>query len=308
MQKLIENLYDKYHKLSNGHLASYIPELAKVNPDYFAITIATTDGKIYTVGDSTTKFSLQSSSKPFTYGYALETYGRDFIRTKVGVEPTGKAFNSIVELEKKTHRPYNPMINSGAITITSLVPGKNEQERFSKILGLFNNLSGSTLNFDQQIYESESKTAHRNKSIAHLLRHFNIIDEKIDESLELYFKQCSIMATSVDLAWIGATIANSGVNPLTKTRAISDEYISDIVSLMFTCGMYDSSGEWAYSVGIPAKSGVSGCIVGVIPGVMGISVYSPLIDMKGHSVRGVQVIKDLSKELGLSIFETRNKL
>jgi glutaminase len=303
LKPVITELHRKFQKLGDGKLASYIPELANANPEHFAIVAIGVDGSMTSVGHSDVLFSLQSTSKPFTYGMALESYERDFILTKVGVEPTGEAFNSIVELEKNTHRPYNPMINSGAIAISSLIKGDGLEERLANTLRHFEKYVGHPLQIDENVFQSEKRTAHRNRSIAHLLRHFGIIDERIEESLDLYFQQCSILVSTTDLAMMAATLANNGFNPKTKERALREEFVSDILSLMFTCGMYDSSGEWAYKVGIPAKSGVSGGIFGVIPGKMGIAVYSPLIDDKGHSVRGVRVFEEMSKSLGLSIFK-----
>ena len=306
IQSLIEELHSKYQSHTEGSPASYIPELAKATPNHFAIVITTISGEIYKIGDTENTFSLQSTSKPFTYGMVLENFGREFVLSKVGVEPTGEAFNSIVELEKQTHRPYNPMINSGAIAVSSLIKGNNFEDRFKKVMSLFETYVGHSLSIDEHVFESEKKTAHRNRSIAHLLRHFDVIDDKIEESLDLYFKQCSILASTRDLSMMAATLANNGIHPVTKKVAVQEKYVGDMLSLMFTCGMYDSSGEWAYSVGIPAKSGVSGGIFGVIPGKMGIAVFSPPIDDKGHSVRGVEVFKDLSHKLNLSIFRVGN--
>lgn len=300
---LLEELYHKYLPCMEGKLADYIPELAKVDPRKFAISITTLNGETFKVGDVDFKFSLQSVSKPFTYGLVLEEYHRDFVLSKVGVEPTGEAFNSIIELEKQTHRPYNPMINSGAIAITSFINGATEQERLARILKLFENYFGHPVEIDHDVFLSEKITAHRNRAIAHLLRHFNIIETDIDESLDLYFKQCSILSDCTDLSMMGAALANRGINPKTNKIALKSEFVPDLLSLMFTCGMYDSSGEWAYSVGIPAKSGVSGAILGVIPGKMGIGVYSPLIDERGHSIRGMKVFKELSEKLSLNIFK-----
>jgi glutaminase len=302
LQRIIDDLYLKYKDLSGGQPASYIPELAKANSNYFGIAITTTKGEIFVAGDSQVPFTLQSASKPFTYGLVLDDLGRDFILSKVGVEPTGEAFNSIVELEKHTHRPYNPMINSGAIVVSSLIRAPGFNERVTRIKSLFENYTGSTVTIDEAIFESEKMTAHRNRSIAHLLRHFDVIDDDIDCSLDLYFKQCSMMVDTKDLSMMAATLANRGCHPLNNKRVVQAQHVGDILSLMFTCGMYDSSGEWAYSVGIPAKSGVSGAIFGVIPGKMGIAVYSPPIDEKGHSVRGKSVFQSLSNELNLSIF------
>lgn len=303
IQSILEELHQIYKDCPDGQAASYIPELSKADPNNFGIVVVTTKGEIFSVGQTKIKFSLQSTSKPLTYGMVLEDYGREFVLTKVGVEPTGEAFNSIVELEKQTHRPYNPMINSGAIAVTSLIKAQSFPDRVERVLGLFENYTGHKLSIDESVFKSEKNTAHRNRSIAHLLRHFDVIDDDIDESLDLYFKQCSILIDNVDLGMIAATLANNGVQPLTHKTVLRSEYTSDLLSLMFTCGMYDSSGEWAYSVGIPAKSGVSGGIFGVVPGKMGIAVYSPPIDEKGHSVRGLKVFRDLSQILGLSIFK-----
>lgn len=302
MQKLIEKLYDKFKTINDGHPATYIPELAKANPDDFAIVVTTVTGEQFCVGDSDKNFTLQSTSKPFIYGMALNEYGREIVLSKVGVEPTGEAFNSIVELEKRTHRPYNPMINSGAIATSSLIKGDNFSKRLTSMLAMFEDYAGHSLQISDEVFESEKLTAHRNRSIAHLMRHFDVIDERIDETLDLYFKQCSILVSTKDLSMMAATLANSGLNPRTRKQALPARYVGDVLSLMFTCGMYDSSGEWAYSVGIPAKSGVSGAIFGVIPGEFGIAVYSPPIDVKGHSVRGLNVFKELSHECNLSIF------
>ena len=271
------------------------------------MAIVTKDGESFQIGDCHKNFTLQSTSKPFVYGLALETLGRNFILTKVGVEPTGDAFNSIIELEEHTHRPYNPMINSGAIAISSLIKASSYLERENKILNHFESYVGHSLSINQVVFESEKKTGYRNRAIANLLRHFNIIEGdqlEIEQSLDLYFKQCSIMVNTVDLALMAATLSNNGIQPLTKNKIINPETSSDMLSLMFSCGMYDTAGEWAYTVGLPAKSGVSGGLIAVVPGVMGIAVYSPLIDHHGHSIRAVNVLKELSKIYSLSIFSS----
>nr|BDT29020.1 glutaminase A [Bacteriovorax sp. HI3] len=304
MNVFLEDLIKKYSPDKKGATASYIPELAKVNPDYFGIAVVTVDGEVYSAGDVAQNFTLQSASKPFVYGMALEEHGREFIRGRVGVEPSGEAFNSIVELEKNTHRPYNPMINSGAIAISSYIQDKDQTKRLERVLNLFGDYVGHPVSVDEAVFLSEKKTAHRNRSIAHLLRHFDVIGDDIEESLDLYFKQCSVLINTVDLATMAATLANNGVQPKDQKQVIKEEYVSDILSLMFTCGMYDTAGEWAYTVGLPAKSGVSGCILAVVPGKMGIAAYSPLIDQHGHSVRSVNAIKDLVKKYNLSIFKS----
>jgi glutaminase len=211
-------------------------------------------------------------------------------------------------LEKQSHRPYNPMINSGAIAVSSLIKGKNSSNRLQSILDLFENYVGHAVSVDENVFVSEKKTAHRNRAIANLLKHFNIIEGDseniIEESLDLYFKQCSILVDTVDLALMAATLANGGVQPLTNKKVLQSDSARDILSLMFTCGMYDSAGEWAYTVGLPAKSGVSGGLLAVVPGKMGIAVYSPLIDERGHSVRAVKVFKDLARIYDLSVFSS----
>jgi glutaminase len=301
---ILNALHSKYSKINEGNLASYIPQLTKASPEDFALAIVTVDGKVFTAGATETSFTLQSTSKPFVYALALEEFGQEFMRTKVGVEPTGEAFNSIVELEKKTHRPYNPMINSGAIAVSSLIKDKNNQDRLSRTLNFFSDLAGNNLSLDEEVFQSEKSTAHRNRSIAHLLRHFDIIDSDIEGALDLYFKQCSILVNTIDLAFMAATLANSGVQPKTQKSILKKETVPDVLSLMFTCGMYDTSGEWAYTIGLPSKSGVSGGVLTVVPGKMGIATYSPLIDDHGHSVRGVKALAEFVKAENLNIFTT----
>ncbi|MBC7427397.1 MAG: glutaminase A [Bacteriovorax sp.] len=302
MNQFLSKLVEKYRPLSSGAPASYIPELAKADPSQFAIAVVTCDGKVFQAGDVSHKFTLQSASKPFVYGMALEEHGREFMRSRVGVEPSGEAFNSIVELEKYTHRPYNPMINSGAIAVSSFIKDTKNMKRLDRILELFSDYTGHAVTIDEDVFMSEKQTAHRNRSIAHLLRHFEIIGDDIEESLDLYFKQCSVLVNTTDLAMMAATLANGGAQPNTKKVLVKKEHVPDILSLMFTCGMYDSAGEWAYTVGLPAKSGVSGGLLTVVPGKMGIATYSPLIDQQGHSIRGVHAVRDLVEQFNLNIF------
>jgi glutaminase len=221
LNSLLDDLIKKYSSLSNGAPASYIPELAKANPNEFAISVVTCDGKVFKAGDHEKSFTLQSTSKPFVYAMALEEYGREFMRSRVGVEPSGEAFNSIVELEKNTHRPYNPMINSGAIAVSSFIKDHKDKKRLERVLELFANYTGHPVSVDEDVFLSEKKTAHRNRSIAHLLRHFDIIGDDIEESLDLYFKQCSILVNTVDLATMAATLANGGVQPCTKKPIVT---------------------------------------------------------------------------------------
>lgn len=303
LKNIFERICSQALKINDGTLARYIPELANVNPEQFAIAAMTVEGECISYGDDKSLFTLQSTSKPFTYGFALEERGEELVHSKIGVEPSGEAFDSIIELEKKTHRPFNPMINSGAIAIASMIQDKANNVREERVLNLFSELAGRQLDFNRDVFLSEKKTAHRNRAIAHLLRHFEVIGDDIEESLDLYFKQCSINSNVKDLAAMAATLANNGVQPSSKKRIYTEENTTRMISLMFSCGMYDSVGTWAYTVGIPAKSGVSGAIFGVVPGKMGIACFSPLIDSHGHSLKGVYAIRELTKQLGMNIFK-----
>jgi len=294
----LERLHRKHAGESGGEVATYIPELAKANPDWFGICIATTDGKIYEVGDTRQGFTIQSISKPFVYGLALEDVGRDAVLAKIGVEPTGDAFNSI-SLAPQTGRPLNPMINAGAIAAASLVAGHSAEDRFHRVLSVFSLYAGRALELDTAVFESESDTGHRNRAIGHMLRNFDIVTGPPEVSLDLYFRQCSISVDCRDLSLMAATLANGGVNPLTGERAVRHELVESVLSVMTTCGMYDYAGEWVYWVGLPAKSGVAGGVLAVLPGQLGIGVFSPPLDARGNSVRGVAVCKELSREFNL---------
>ena len=302
-QSFLNDLYLKYKPLTDGTLASYIPELAKVDPNCFSICVVTVDGRIFEVGDAHQLFTIQSISKVFVYGMALAEHGRDKVLSKVGVEPTGDPFNSLIRLDESSKRPDNPMVNAGAIATTSLIKGTGATERLNRMLEMFRQYIGRDVYIDMSVFMSERSTGHRNRAMAHLMRHFGMIDEKIDEALDLYFQQCSLMVNCRDLAVMAATLANKGVNPITGDRAIPSHYIRDVLSVMYTCGMYNFAGEWAYKVGIPAKSGVSGGIIAVVPNQVGIAVFSPPLDSHGNSVRGIKVCEDLAREFELHMFD-----
>ena len=300
----LAELYARYKDLTDGALARHIPELAKVDPEGFSICLVTLDGQRFNFGDVEQTFTIQSVSKPFVYGLALEDHGRDYVLSKVGVEPTGDAFNSLIRLDETSKRPFNPMINAGAIATTALIKGADETEKFNRLLDLYRRFTGRDILVDMSVFTSERSTGHRNRAIAHLMMNFDMIAGDIDEILDLYFKQCSLLVTAGDLALIAATLANGGVNPLTKDRVIAAQYVQNMLSVMYASGMYDFSGEWAYRVGLPAKSGVGGGICAVVPGVAGVGVYSPRIDDRGNSVRGIRVLEDLSREYDLHIFSS----
>lgn len=295
-------LYEQFGGLHEGQVADYIPELAKADPDWFSISLVTQSGDCYDAGDCGQLFSIQSLSKPFVFGLALEDHGREAVLQRVGVEPTGEAFNSIV-LDEASNRPFNPMVNAGAIATTDLIQGQDYPERVTRLLQMFGRYTGREMYIDNSVFMSERITGHRNRAIAHLMRNFGMVGERFEDSLELYFQQCSVLVTGRDLAMMGATLANGGVNPLTGQRAVRAEFVKDILSIMLSCGMYDYAGEWAYRVGLPAKSGVSGGVIAVVPGRLGIGVFSPRLDAKGNSVRGVAVCQELSTRFGLHAFE-----
>ncbi|ANQ73643.1 glutaminase A [Rhodococcus sp. 008] len=295
---LITRVFDEVRSLDEGELADYIPELAAVAPDSFGICIATVDGYVYEIGDSRIPFTIQSISKPFTYALALADRGSEAVAAKIDVEPSGEPFNEI-SLDPLTERPRNPMINAGAITAASLVAGPNPEARFERIRSAYSRYAGRELTFNEAVYTSEARTGHRNRAIGHMLRSFDVITGNPDEAVDLYFRQCSIDVTCRDLSLMAATMANNGVNPLTHERALAPAGVEQVLSVMATCGMYDGAGKWLVEVGLPAKSGVGGGVLAVLPGQIGIAVYSPRLDVHGNSVRGVASARALSKELEL---------
>lgn len=297
----LQTIHTRYATLREGKVADYIPELAKADPDWFGICIATRDGHLYEVGDTRQEFTIQSISKAISYGLALEDRGEAHVLSRIGVEPSGEAFNAI-SLKEESGTPFNPMINAGAIaTCGQIFKGENES-RIQRITRYLSKCAGEALDVDADVYRSESATGHRNRAIGWMLRNFGIIDEDPDDILETYFQQCSLRVTCADLAVMGATLANQGVNPITGERAIAQEYVDNVLGVMASCGMYDWSGEWIYRVGLPAKSGVGGGILAVLPGQLGIGVFSPPLDSQGNSVRGIRVCMDLARELALHLF------
>ena len=300
----LERLYQRHLANREGELASYIPELAAVEPDRFAIALATTDGFIYEVGDTGAEFTIQSVSKAVIYAMALEDHGLEAVLRKIGVEPSGDAFNSIT-FDEKNNRPFNPMVNAGAIAASALIRGASHEERFERIVDFFARFTGRRLALDEAVYRSESLTGNRNRAIAYLELNAGMIGGNVEEHLDLYFRQCSLLVTARDLALIGATLANAGVNPITRRRAMSADNVRAVLSVMNTCGMYDYAGGWQFNIGLPAKSGVGGGITGVLPGQLGIGTFSPRLDAVGNSARGVAVCEDISRSFHLHLFEDR---
>ena len=305
LQSLIDALHTKYRANESGQVATYIPELGKANPRHFGICLITADGRVFEAGDCDQPFTIQSISKPFAFGLAVEELGAEEVLRRVSVEPSGDAFNAI-HLQTGSNRPFNPMINSGAITVSALLHSIHGHRTFDHLLERFSSIAGRQLHIDEEVYESEKRTGHRNRAIAHLLLNFGVVHEQIEAALDVYFRQCSILVTARDLAMMGATLSNMGRNPLTSESAFSIRHVKDILSIMFTCGMYDDSGQWAYRVGVPAKSGVSGGVLAVVNRQIGIATYSPRLDPCGNSCRGIEVCSDLASRLGLHVFDCLN--
>jgi glutaminase len=305
LQAIVDQLYEQHRGLRGGDVATYIPELQKADPEAFGICLATTEGELLTAGDCDRPFTIQSISKPFTFGMAVEELGHDKVSCYVGVEPSGDAFNSI-ELQNGTNRPFNPMINTGAITVTALLHAMHGDRAFDCLMDRFSLAAGRRLSIDESVYQSERRTGHRNRAIAHLLLNFGVVHEEAEAALDLYFKQCSILVTCRDLAVMAATLSNMGRNPITGETVYDLKSVKNMMSIMFTCGMYDYSGEWAYRVGVPAKSGVAGGVMAVVNRQLGIATYSPRLDVHGNSVRGIEVCVGLAAQLGLHVFDCFN--
>ena len=305
IQDVLDGIYEKYRKVDDGAVATYIPELGKANPNDFGICLVTVDGHIFRAGDWDKEFTIQSMCKPLAFQMALEQHGVAETLKCVGVEPSGDAFNSI-ELDPKTTRPFNPMINAGAIAIASLIKKSPVEAGVQAYVDRMSEAAGRNLRIDWNVMQSETLTGNRNRAIAYLMRNFGIIDEQVNESLHQYFAQCSMLVTCQDMAMMAATLANMGTNPLTGKLVFEFQYIKYVLTVMLTCGLYDYAGAWAYEVGLPAKSGVGGGIFGVVNRQLGISVYSPKLDAQGNSVRGILVCKELASQFGLHAFEFTN--
>lgn len=302
VQQLVDQLLEDLRHCSEGDVADYIPELAKADPDDFGIVLATADGRLYAAGDADKPFTIQSISKPFMYGLALQLLSPAHMKAKVGVEPSGDAFNAI-SLDPYSGIPRNPMINAGAIATASQVWQHDPPGAEATTLRFFSALAGRPLEIDDAVHRSERATGHRNRAISHLLRNAAVIEAEPEEGLDLYFRQCSIRVTCRDLAVMAATLACQGCNPLTQSRVLDPLITSRLLAVMGSCGMYDYAGQWLYDIGMPAKSGVGGGVLAVVPGRLGIAVYSPRLDAHGNSVRGITACQRLSQSLALHLFD-----
>jgi glutaminase len=307
IKNIVQKIFENVKNIEGGKIADYIPELACVDPNLFGISICDTNGNLYNFGDYDKYFCLQSCSKPLSYCIAYDEVGKEELHKCVGYEPSGQAFNAFI-LNKKG-LPHNPMINSGAIMVSSQVGKKMEPgKRFNILKKKYSKLSGNkTVGFDNSVFLSEQHNADRNISLAYYMRENGAFNEhlspnEISENLNLYFQQCSTTITCEMGAIISSTLANGGLSPITNEQVISENSVKDCLTLMYGCGMYDYSGEFAFEIGLPAKSGVSGCILLVIPNIMGICIWSPPLDEQGNSFKGIEFCKQLNKELDLHIF------
>jgi len=298
----LQELYSRHADCTAGEVASYIPELAGVDANAFGIAIATTDGRVYTVGDCESPFSIQSISKPFAYALALEDNGLEGVLEKVGLVPTGNGSDR-VSLFQESGRPFNPMINAGAVTATSLVRDEPGKPRVRRILDVMSRCAGRPLQINDSMVASERHSGIGNFAIDYLLRNSGIIGSVLEPVLECYSQQCSTMVTCRDLAVMAATLAAGGVCPTTHEAVLDPTIVSNVLGVMATCGMYDYAGEWVARAGMPSKSGIGGGVIGVLPGQVGIAVFSPPLDTRGNSVRGVRVFHDLSEDFGLHLFQ-----
>jgi glutaminase len=299
---VVKEAYDKFKNESRGKNADYIPYLAQVDSKLFGIAIVTTDNQVLTMGDVKYSFSIQSISKVYTLALAMEALGADKVFQKVGSEPTGRPFNSPVAVVDMPTHTGNPFVNAGAIATTSLISGKDADEKWNKILDFYSRVAGEKLILIDEVYKSEAATNTGNKALSMLLAKYERIYADPFESVDIYTKQCSVGVNATQLARMGATLANNGINPATGEQVIKAEDVPHILSTMTMAGLYDGSGGWAWHVGLPAKSGVGGGIVAIIPGKGAIAVFAPPLDEAGNSVKAQEVIDYVSQKLNYNLY------
>jgi glutaminase len=297
IQNALDDAYAKYKSDTEGKNADYIPALAKVDPNLFGIALVTVDGKAYTAGDVKSEVSIQSISKVFTLANVLQESGADPVVDNIGVDSTGRVFNSIEAIEQHKGKEINPLVNPGAIATTSMVKGADADEIWARIIRTYSDFAGRPLTVNQEVYKSESDTNQRNQAIAALMFAYGRIKDNPQRATDLYTRQCSVNVNAKDLATMAATLADNGRNPLTNKQLLSPEHVSQVLAVMATAGLYDDSGKWLFATGLPAKSGVGGGIIAVSPGKFGIAVISPPLDAAGNSVRAQKAITDISNML-----------
>jgi glutaminase len=300
-QRLVDAAYAKYKGLQEGKNADYIPILTETPSDLFGVVIVTKDGKVYSAGDVDYQFSIQSVSKPFTAALVMTQQGPAVLKEKIGVEPTGLSFNS--KLALAIHEDsLNPLVNAGAIAAVSLVQATSEADRWNQVSQNLSDFAGRPLTVLEKVYESEYTTAFGNRGIANLLYNWGRLYSEPEEALRVYTRQCSVGVSAKDLGMMGATMANGGVNPLTQKQVMPAKHVPELLAIMATAGFYDESGVWMYTAGLPAKTGVGGGIVAVVPGRFAIAAFSPRLNEAGNSVRSMKAIREIAAELGVGVF------
>ena len=297
LHRFLIRCHAEFQDDNSGAVADYIPELKKADPSHFGVSLATIDGHVYEVGDSDVAFTIQSISKAFVFALALELLGAEKVEAVIGVEPSGDAFNSI--RLRPDNRPFNPMVNSGAIACSGLIHQAKGADAFEYIRAALGSFAGRELDVDEQVFVSERDTGDRNRAIAYLLRNYAVVEGDVAAVLDVYFRQCSVLVTARDLAIMAATLANNGINPVTGAQVMKPYTVARTLSIMTSSGMYDYAGEWVYRVGMPAKSGVGGGIVAALPAQLGLGTFSPPLDAHGNSVRGLKICEALSTHFGL---------
>lgn len=302
VRAIITESYRRFQTNTEGQNSQVYPALARVSPDLFGICVVGTDGQVFSIGDAEHEFTIMSVSKPFIFALVCEVLGHQAVREKVGVNATGLAFNSLAAIEQGSQGRTNPMVNAGAIATTSLVPGETLEAKWKFIHEGLSRFAGRTLPLNEEVYASASATNHRNQSIARLLQSYGRIYMDPAEATDLYTRQCSLNVSAKDLAVMGATLADGGVNPLTKERVVEPSICHYALVVMTTAGLYETSGEWLYDIGLPGKSGIGGGIVTVSPGKGGLGTFAPRLDQAGNSVKGQLVAKYLSEQLGMDLF------
>lgn len=299
---LIADAHERYAALSEGTVADYIPILAEADPSWFGLTLVGINGSPHTAGDVEIAFSIQSISKAFVFALVCDAIGHAAVHERIGVNNTGLPFNSVMAVELNGGSPMNSMVNAGAIATTALMPGKTSAEQWENIRTGLSRFAGRALEMDGTVYQSEMLTNQRNKAIARLLQSYGRLDADPLDIVDIYTRQCALSVTATDLAVMGATLADGGVNPLTGERVVSPEVSRDTLAVLASCGLYERSGEWLFEIGLPAKSGVSGGIVAIAPGKGALGAFSPLLDSAGNSIRGQRACAYLSRALGLNLF------
>jgi glutaminase len=301
----VAEAHGRFKSLGDGKVADYIPALATVPGGLFGVCLVGTSGVAWSAGDAAYEFTIQSVSKPFAFGLICQAIGEDEARRKLGVNSTGLPFNSVIALERSPDGTTNPMVNAGAIAAASLAPGTTATARWQFLHEGLSRFAGRTLALNGEVYRSEAAVNERNAGIASLLQSHGRIYSDPVEATDLYTRQCSLNVNARDLAVMAATLANGGVNPVTRERVIDAVHCQHVLAVMVTAGLYESSGDWLYETGLPGKSGVGGGMVAVAPGKAGLATFSPLLDDSGNSVKGQRTARFLSEELGLNLFASR---